>query len=334
MAGKQRLIVLFGLAVSLLFLYLAFRNLHPEDVLRSLSTVQVGWLLLGALLFIPSLLAIAWRWGFLLRALRPVPLSALTSIVSIGYMGNNVYPLRAGEALRIYLLRRDHAVPITGATITILVERVFDGLVMLTFVVLGLLLADVQSEELRTVVNVAAPIFLGAIAAFFGLALFPQILRRMAQLVARLLPGRLGELAQRISEDVLAGLEGLRSPAQLAGTVFASYLTWGIQILIYWVVMWGFGLDLDWTVAMLVVGVVNLAGLIPASPGQIGVYEFFVSLVLQAVGVPADAALAYALGVHVVIWLPVTLAGFALLVRRGLGWSAITHARELEARST
>ena len=81
---------------------------------------------------------------------------------------------------------------------------------------------------------------------------------------------------------------------------------------------------------LLTVGVVNLAGLIPASPGQIGVFEFFVSLVLIAVGVADTEAHAYALVVHLVIWLPVTLAGFAFLVRQGLGWGAITHARELE----
>ena len=40
--------------------------------------------------------------------------------------------------------------------------------------------------------------------------------------------------------------------------------------------------------------------------------------------------LAYAIVVHVVIWLPVTLAGFIVLIRQGLGWQAITHAQELE----
>jgi dipeptide/tripeptide permease len=57
---------------------------------------------------------------------------------------------------------------------------------------------------------------------------------------------------------------------------------------------------------------------------------FFVALVLLAVGVPSTTAHAYALVVHVVIWLPVTLAGFASLVHQGLGWGAITRVRELE----
>jgi uncharacterized membrane protein YbhN (UPF0104 family) len=93
--------------------------------------------------------------------------------------------------------------------------------------------------------------------------------------------------------------------------------------------MWAFGLELGYPVALLVVGTVNLAGLIPASPGQVGVYEFFASSVMEAVGVAQDRALAYAIVVHIVIWLPVTLAGFAFLVRYGLGWNDITKAKEL-----
>lgn len=95
--------------------------------------------------------------------------------------------------------------------------------------------------------------------------------------------------------------------------------------------MWAFGLELGYPVALLVVGTVNLAGLIPASPGQVGVYEFFASAVLTAVGIAQNTALAYAIVVHIVIWLPVTLVGFFFLVQYGLGWRAISNASELES---
>lgn len=40
------------------------------------------------------------------------------------------------------------------------------------------------------------------------------------------------------------------------------------------------GIETGYVSMLLVVGVVNLAGLIPASPGQLGVFEFFTTLVL------------------------------------------------------
>lgn len=332
-SNRQRIAVLFGLVVSAVFLALAFQGLQPQAVLDSLDNLNVPLLLLATLTFFPSMLAIAWRWQFLLDVVGHVRLWALNEIVAVGYMGNNVYPLRAGEALRVYLLKRNHNLPVTPSLTTIIVERVFDGIVMLSFIVLGLQLADVPSEEVRTVAAVATPIFAVGVVVFFGLAAVPQLFRAIVARITGFLPDLIAEKIVALSDDVLSVFEGLRSPVQLFGTVFASYLTWAIQGVIYWLVLLAFGLDLGFGVALLVVGTVNLAGLIPASPGQIGVYEFFASTILIAVGVSQDRALAYALVVHVIIWLPVTVYGFVLLARLGLNWQSIARAQELEAQA-
>jgi glycosyltransferase 2 family protein len=69
--------------------------------------------------------------------------------VVIGYMGNNIYPFRAGEVLRAYVLRRREQVPMSGSLATVIVERVFDGLVMLMFVFAALPLAPLPSSEIH-----------------------------------------------------------------------------------------------------------------------------------------------------------------------------------------
>jgi uncharacterized protein (TIRG00374 family) len=329
MTRKRQLIVAAGILVSAVFLFLAFQNLRPADFSASLREVNLLWLLVGAVVYFGAVTVISLRWGYLLRAVKVVSLRDLIPLVCIGYMGNNVYPFRSGEVLRIVLLRRNHGVPVTKATTVVIVERVFDGLVMLAFIAVSLLFVNIQSDEIRTVAVVATPIFLTAIAVFFILAARPNLLRRLVILVSRPLPDKLESLITRLSEEIIHGLEALRSPADLAGAIVTSFASWGIEALVYWIVMWAFGLQLGYPVALLAVGTVNLAGLIPASPGQIGVYEFFVSTVMAAAGA-RDVALAYAIVVHIVIWLPVTLAGFYFLARQGLGWQAITHARELE----
>ena len=328
-APKQRWFVLVGILISAIFLYLAFQGLQPDLFFESLTGVNVWGLLIGALIYFLAVAVIALRWQFLLQTVQSVPLPALTQIVAIGYMGNNVYPLRAGEALRIYLLRRNHAVPVTQAATTVVIERVFDGIVMLSFIFIGLLRVDVESEQIRLVANVGAPVFGLAVVVFFTLAGFPNILDGLVNRIAKVLPDALARILLKLHQEVLVGVSGLRSPLHLIGAILTSYLTWAIEAGVYWIVMRAFGLDLPYGVALLVVGTVNLAGLIPASPGQVGVYEFFASAVMIGVGVEQDRALAYAIIVHIVIWLPVTLAGFAFLVRQGLGWSAITHAGEL-----
>ena len=329
---KRLLVFVIGIAISVVFLGLAFSNLDFSTFAENLKRVQVGWLLVGPVVYSAAVTVIALRWQFLLRSIQFVPLRQLTVLVTIGYMGNNVYPFRAGEALRIFLLRRNYGVPVGKATTTVIVERAFDGLVMLSFIFIALLFVNVQSSEIRTVATFAAPVFLSAMIIFFALAARPNLLRRLALLVSRIVPGRIGDLVAHLSEEIIGGLEGLRSPADLAGTIISSFVTWAIEASVYWIVTFAFDLQVSYAVVLLVVGTINLAGLIPSTPGQLGVYEFFASTVMIAAGVPNELAVAYAIVVHVVIWVPVTLTGFIFLIRQGLGWTAITHAQELEAK--
>jgi uncharacterized protein (TIRG00374 family) len=333
MTRNQRLIVLAGVAISVIFLWLAFRGLKPETVWSYIQQASIAPLLLGAVWYFTAVSLISLRWQFLLRSVRFVPFKRLFPLVCIGYMGNNVYPLRSGEILRVLLLQRQNGVPIARATVVSIAERVFDGLVMLTFVFVALALLNVASPSLRSIADATAPLFLIALVVFFVLAARPNVLRRIVEVVSRVFPGRLRALALHLGDEVLAGLEGFRTPADLIGTIVCSYLSWMLEASVYWIVSFAFNLQIDYATALLVVGVVNLAGLLPASPGQLGVFEFFVVTVLGIVGIAEGQATAYALVVHLVIWLPVTLVGFIFMARFGLGWDSVTRARELENKA-
>jgi uncharacterized protein (TIRG00374 family) len=331
MKRSQQLFVLFGLIISVVFLWLAFRGLQPEKVLESLGQVNLLLLLASAAVFLLSMITITMRWQLLLNASKRVGLGRLYDLVNVGYMGNNVYPFRSGEVLRIVLLNRDEHIPLARITTTVLVERVFDGVVMLMFVIVPLMFVDIASPETRAAAAVAAPIFLIALAVFLLLASQPRLFTRLSDLIAARLPGKLGRLVTALTGEVIGGLGGLRSIGGVLSVFLMTTLSWGIQGIVYWMVGLAFGLDVGIPIMIVVVGVVNLAGLIPASPGQIGVFEFFASRVLMGVGVAEETALAFAFLVHLVVWLPPTIHGFVVLVRRGLGFAAIRRARELEA---
>lgn len=330
MKRSQRLLVIIGLIISAVFLIIAFQGLNPGAVWQEIQHANLLLILFGAVWYFAAVYVIAMRWGFLLRSIAPLSVRQLMPLVCICYMGNNVYPLRSGEILRLLLLQRNHRVPFTRAAVISVAERVFDGLVMLTFVVIGLLLLKVESTWLRGVATITAPIFLLALAVFFALAARPQLFRRVVARFTRLLPGKLRELVTGLADDVLSSLEGFRTPADLFGAIITSYITWMLEASVYWIVTFAFNLDVDYPTALLMVGVVNLAGLIPASPGMVGVFEFAVITVLSLVGVAEANATAYAIVIHLVIWLPVTLVGFFLLARQGLNWGAVRRAQDLK----
>ncbi len=331
MQRRQRILVVVGLVISGAFLWFAFNGLHPQLVWQYIRQAQVGWLIVGVGVFFISMVLIAWRWGFLLRGFGRIPLAYLAELVSICYMGNNVYPLRAGEFLRIFLLQRDYRVPVARTTTTIFIERIFDGFTMLAFVVIPLRFIAIASPELQTAVDLVTPLFALALAIFLLLAFNPRWIRGAGALASRYAPPALRARLLTLSDEVIAGMDGLRQPKYLAGMLVGTLATWGFNAAVYWTVAFAFQIEVSYWVMLVATGAVNLAGVLPASPGQIGVFEFFVSLVLTAVGVPEAQALAYAFGVHAVIWLPPTLLGFVLLIRRGLGLRALAGVQRASA---
>ena len=328
---KRRLAFIGGMLISAVFLALAFRGLQPEQFWARLGAVNLPILLSAAGIYFLAMLIIAWRWQILLHAVKRVPLLSLFQFVAIGYMGNNIYPLRAGDGLRIVLLRKKHQVALLRATTVIAVEHLFNGMTMIVFILVGLSAIDLQSATVEAIVGLTIPLVSIAILVTLLLAAKPALPRRIIRQASQFLPRAFGAAALRLSEDILAGLEGLRSPRHLLGALLVSFLTWGVEAGTYWLVMFAFGLELNYAVALLLVGAVNLAGLIPASPGQVGVNEFVVISILTALGLPAADATAYAVVTHLVIWLPPTALGFLLLLRQGMGWSDIRRASETES---
>jgi hypothetical protein len=347
MTRQQRLVVLIGLTISALFLAIAFNGLDPGATLGYLRAANPLLIALAAVWYFAAVLMIALRWRFLLRpawranadgsanAARPVSVPHLATLVSVGYMGNNVFPLRAGEFMRIALLQRDSGVPVGRTATTVLVERMLDGIVMLTFILVALVFGGFTiADDARRIALLVAPPFVVGLALFFYFALHPAKLQTLISRVIARMPERVRAPLTHLSDDAIKGLEALRTPTDLIGTVVCSYASWMLEASTYWLVAQAFGLGVDYLGMLLVVGVVNLAGLIPASPGQFGVYEFFVRAVLVAIGISDSLAVAYAFSIHMVIWLPVTLVGFIILWRRGLGWNTLRRARELEGTLT
>ncbi|MBK5109513.1 MAG: flippase-like domain-containing protein, partial [Anaerolineales bacterium] len=89
-----------GVGISLLFLYIALRGLDFGDVWQTLEGANYWWLIPGVLIYLVAVIARAWRWHYLLRPVKSIPTTTLFPITAIGYMGNNIYPARAGEVLR------------------------------------------------------------------------------------------------------------------------------------------------------------------------------------------------------------------------------------------
>ncbi len=319
-----------GLLISLVFLWIALRGLDLASFWQILQQANYWWLALAVPVYFVGVWLRTIRWRIMLLHLTPIPVARLFPTVVIGYMGNNVYPARMGEVLRSYVLRRNEGVAMSASLATVVLERLFDGLVMLLFIFATLPFAPLP------------PVFGGlifAVSAVFGVALlvFMLLAARPARLsslytlgVDSIAPARWRSQLHGLFDRFIVGLQSLRSPSQLLAIALTSIIIWLIETLTYWIVMLAFPFSVPFPVLMLMTAVVNLFTTIPSTPGYVGTFHAPGIAVLMQFGVAQAVATGFTVVLHATLWLPITLLGAFFMLRESIGWSDMARAAELK----
>jgi uncharacterized protein (TIRG00374 family) len=317
-----------GVLISIVFIWLALRGLRLDEFREAVQTANYLWLLPGIAVYFVAVWVRAWRWHYLLKPIKEIPTTRMFPVTTIGYMGNNIYPARAGEVLRAVILKRKENVSVSASLATIIVERIFDGVVMLSFVFINLPeLAKLTGSSgfvgnIQQVAVIGTGVFLGALAIFLLAAMFPHTTAKAGSwFIDRLLPKRLHEKVASLMNKFLDGLASLRAPLNVLMVFVTSVIIWLLETGKYWFVMHAFSFNVSFFVLMLMNGIVNLATTIPSAPGYIGTFDAPGIAVLTAYGVDKSVAAGYTLVLHVALWLPITLLGAYYLAREGIKWS-------------
>src|SRR5581483_3563109 len=123
-----------ALAISVFFAALFLRGLDLDEVWDSLRDADYVYVAPALVLFAGSVCFRAARWRYILLPAYDLTWRQLLPSVLIGYAGNNLLPLRAGEIVRAQHLSDHHGVPRMRTFGALLMERLFDGVVLSTFV--------------------------------------------------------------------------------------------------------------------------------------------------------------------------------------------------------
>ncbi len=326
-----------GVLISILFIWLAVRGLKLDEFWGAVKQANYWWLIPGIGVYFIGVWVRAWRWHYLLKPIKEIPTKSMFPITTIGYMGNNIYPARAGEVLRAVILKRKEGVSISASLATIIVERIFDGVVMLACVFVNLSeLAKLTGSSgfvgnIQQVAVIGTGVFLGALIVFLLAAMFPHTTAKFGLwFIYRLLPSRLHEKVISVMNKFLDGLASLRSPFNVLMVFFTSVIIWLLETGKYWFVMHAFNFEVSFFALMLMNGIVNLATTIPSAPGYIGTFDAPGIAVLTAYGVSQATAAGYTLTLHVALWLPITLLGAYYLTREGIQWNDTLRAEITE----
>jgi uncharacterized protein (TIRG00374 family) len=309
LAGAGRLLkIAGGAAISVALLAYVFWSVDLHEVAERLRRTHWGWLALSGALNLAAVWVRARRWRYLFPP-ETHP-SRLFPAVMIGFMGNNVLPLRAGEVLRVYVVHR-HGQPFWPTAATVVVERVLDALAI------GLMLAALIfvvpiRPELRWSALLFMSVDLLALAALLFMAAAPHACRRTAAALVGWWPRLLG-LMSRILDTFDEGLRGLRARRHLLPMVAWSAGIWVTLALAVWTAFLAADLHLPFAAAWVVLAFLGLGVSLPTSPGFVGVVQVATVLALELFGVPRAEALSFSLLLHAAAYVPVTAWGLLLL---------------------
>jgi uncharacterized protein (TIRG00374 family) len=306
-----------AIAFSAVFSYLFISGIDIHQVSESLAAADYYYVGPALALFAASLVVRSLRWRVFFQPERDVPWQKLLPSLIVGYAGNNLLPLRAGELLRAQHLSDHAAVPRMQTFGTLLMERLFDGVVLATFVLWGLLVVDAGNAYLGVGLALGA-VSLGGFAVCLLLANHPDLPARIARLSIPLLRDHHREQLAGLSRSFLDGWSVLRRPRLLLLAALTSAAAWGLELGMYWLVSRAFSLDVSLISIAFAGAAANVAMSLPSAQGGVGPFQYFAKEALLKFGVPTSAAAAYALALHLFLVVPVSLAGLAVLWRSTL----------------
>lgn len=316
----------FGVILSLALIIYVFYQTDPAKIWNSLSQAQYIYLIPALVLYFIGVGVRAVRWRLLLRDIKPIPTGSLFRTVVIGYMANDILPARMGELVRAYILGQQERISKASALVTIIVERLFDGLTMMTLIVAASFLLHFGDETLAIRVRLISALFIAAIVALAVLAGMPHRVERLANFFIRRLPEGLQSRALQLTHSFLEGLSVLRSPRDSFVVYASSLLAWLCETGMYAVLALGFGMSLPFAVYLLAASFANLVTIAPSTPGYVGVFDAPIVYVLTTFGIELNLATSYTIVLHTALILPVTLLGFYYAGRAGMSLMQMTRA--------
>lgn len=313
-----------GVAVSTLFLYLAFRSVRLGELARAFRTVDYRFVVPAMLLVLSSLVLRAVRWRYLLLPIKRIGIPSLYYATGIGSMVNIAVPARLGELVRAHAIGKKEDISRSAAFATIILDRVFDGFALLFFLaVVAVFGSEYFQGWLAHAGFVAIAGYCLALVVLVLLKTHTRVAVRWAEAVLRPFPQAVREKLLAILRAFIEGLGIFRSAKNMVAVIVLSPIVWLPNVAMISLLLASTGIHLSWLVATLLLVALCVGVALPSAPGFIGNVQFVCVAVLKLFGVPAEQALMFSLIYTACIFVAIMINGLACVFAEGLSFGEI-----------
>ncbi len=328
-----RILTAVTLVLSVACLAWALHGVSWTELWEEIRALDWRWVAIGALADLLVYAIQGWRWSLLLLPVAPVSPWASVGSIYVGLFANEVLPLRAGELIRCFLMARWSKIPISVTMASALIERIFDGVLLIAGLFLSLRYihhfplsrGQARAFEIITTGSIFLSILLLVCAVLLGIAMYWR-----EQALDAVLDARLFSWAHVFIKDL--HLIGHSRFLYFSAATSIPYLL--MQIVPIYAVMQAYGFDgVTWSQAGALMVLLRLGSVVPQAPGNVGLFQVLSTLGLSLFGVPREMARRFTLILWGVVTLPLLIAGFAALIASGAKMGDIQREAKAEMRA-
>lgn len=316
----------FGLVIAAAGLLLFLKDVDITQLRAGLQSFSPGALIVCCLLVLLTLYLRAVRWGLMLPCVAGAHKRRLFSNVVVGFMVNNIMPARLGEAARALILWRNNAFSPTVAVGSLVIERVLDLIVYLSFMVIPAFILP-QCRIVMPFAMIAIAAIAGCIACFAVYGVSAGAAARVARRVAMLAPKRMQLRLFEIGGDLASTLGWLRQVGRMSAVVLLSVLV-GMCYPAMLMVLSSGPNALGLPGSMFAQAFAAFGAAIPLAPGYVGTLHAVMLQGLTILGMEADRARATVILYHAVNYIPITVLGLFFFFRLRLSFGDISRAKK------
>jgi glycosyltransferase 2 family protein len=305
--------ITFGIGISVLSFYLAFRTVDLGDLKIVFSNINWVWVGISLIMILIHHFSKAFKWKVLVDQ-QNIKISFLPLFASlmISQMINLIVPARAGEIIRIQQIG-GMGPGRSFILVTLVVEKVFD---MAAFGLLFLVL--LISISLPQWIHNSGVLFV-TLSAFLFTALllvfkYREDVFKIVQKLSIRLPDKYQNLVLSKLQVMISSLSSIENGRVLRSVLFWTTISWLASVLTNYFVLNSLGLYLSWTAPILILLGLQAGISIPSIPMKIGLFEYICVLILEIYGVSQVSSLSYGILLHLLVLLPILGSGLIFLV--------------------
>ena len=321
--------VQFAFAAALLTALLWRVNVGA--VRDELANATLWWLPLAFVANLASDWFRAIRWQQFFAPMRRVGVPILFAVAVLGVATNLALPLRAGELLRVQVLRRRTGLSVSNILATLLSEKLADMVAFSSFILVGIILYE-EAHFLWPLAVAYGVVVGGGIAGARSLAARARETDSESdepgeEITSRSWSRRL----RREARSLGIGFTAFRRPRAIFHVVWASHAAWLCEAVMYYACGRALGFDLSPAVYLLVVVAGTIAVSVPVTQAGLGFFELAIAGLLVAFGVDESQAAAFAIFSHVMLALPYFATGPLAAVALRLNMADVLFLRSKDA---